>query len=153
MAISITYDPGDLSTPLNRIRDLIGDVDTSVTDPLEGLDDGEITQAYSDTGNIWAAAALCARKLAMRMARLNDTRAGDYEEKFSQRVKALRDLAADLEARYGAASTSPSAGQVEEAELEEARIDTTLVAPLFRHGKWDNPYAGGDEGDDELSGS
>jgi hypothetical protein len=136
--VARTYDPST-DTPVNRIRDLIGDVDITNTDVLEGLQDEEITWAYEDAGNnIGLGAARAARKLAARFAQLNDVRAGDYEERFSQRAKQLLDIAKKLETKEGSLAVAPTAGMVEQAELETAQEDTTLVSATFANDQFDN---------------
>lgn len=101
-----TYSFTDLDTTtasgrLNSIRLLIGDTDT--TD--QQVQDEEITFAYGQTGNVYAAAVFLCSIIASKYARLVDTQLdGALEAKYSDRIKHYTQLARTIEAMAKKAS-------------------------------------------------
>lgn len=131
--VAWTYD-GDLTSSLNQVRLLIGDVDT--TD--QQLQDEEITLFLGTTGpfgfggNLWLAAAACCDALAARYARQVDTKIGAFSAVLSERGRAYqsraRDLRRDATRRGG---ILPYAGGLTIADKQTQEQDSGRVDPFF----------------------
>ncbi|KPJ51682.1 hypothetical protein AMJ39_09475 [candidate division TA06 bacterium DG_24] len=89
-----TYDAGDLSTDLNKVRFLIGD--KGENDEWI-LSDEEIQAFIDDQPDIWHAAAACCIAIASSNALLSQAiRAGAYSEDYSTAARELRAQAKTL---------------------------------------------------------
>ena len=129
-----------LATDKDRVRFLIGDVDTA----NELAQNEEIEWAIQTEANVYMAAALVAKSLArkLRNAGLEELQAGETKIRF-QRAADLLSLANDLMLR-GSNHQIPSAGGVFQADTDTLNTDTSLrdKAPAFTRDLHDNPGGG-----------
>lgn len=130
--MSWTYDPA-CSVDKDRVRLLVGD---TITEDQQMADE-EITFLLTTESNVYAAAAACARALAMKYARYVDKWVGDLKILASQRVKHYTDLFESLRVR-GLSNATPSAGGVNVLENQAAAQDTSLIQPFIVRGRDDN---------------
>lgn len=132
-----TYNAGALDQPLNAVRLMIGDTNTSD----QQLQDEEILSFIAASGgNVASAAASAAKALAFKYARSVDKWVGDLKILASQRHRAYSDLYDKLLAVAGGGSASlavPSAGGIRYSQKEAIREDSDLVRPSFRRGMHD----------------
>lgn len=122
-----TYDPNDLTAPLNKVRLLVGD--TNEND--QQLQDEEITDFLTEAGSATGAAVLAVRALAAMYARQADKWVGDLKILASQKHRNYLDLEKSLVARYSAFGY-PSAGGIRVSDKESITENDDLVKPSFR---------------------
>lgn len=126
----------------DRVRDLIGDVDT--TD--QQLQNEQLTALLSGESSEYMAAARAASILAAKYARQVDKSVGPFRLSLSQKAAGYRDLAKYLtEASASRIASSPyaipSAGGVSLAEKVTHTADTDINQPDFKRGMHDHPGA------------
>ncbi len=123
-----SYNPA-LATDKDRVRFLIGDVDTA----NQLAQNEEIEWVVKTEANVYMAASVVAKSLArkLRNAGLEELKAGETKIRF-QRAADLLALANDLALR-GSNHQVPSAGGVFQADTDTLNEDTTLRdnAPAF----------------------
>jgi hypothetical protein len=104
--MAVTFN-ADLSDPVSRVRQLIGD-----TDPAAALVQDETITAYLATRGETATAAQLARDLSMKFARKVDTTVDGQGVQYSQASRRFAELAVQLEAqaKREAASTPALSG-------------------------------------------
>jgi len=132
------FDPAD--SPVDAVRFLIGDTDSLAS----ALSDAEITFALDQTAeNVTLAAALCARALAARYARMVDTKFETVETRYSQLRANYEALARQLtaDAKRAGGMGLPVAGGISNADVDSVDSDTDRVRPFFRDGLMTNPPA------------
>jgi hypothetical protein len=126
----------------DKVRFLVGDTDTD--DQL--VTDEEIAWALENE-NVYNAAATIALAIATKFARLADKEVDDLSIKYSQRAKNYKDLAADLRTRANKRSFArPYLGGTSKAQKDSDAVDTDLVQPFFKKGRFDYEAAEDDEG-------
>ena len=79
-----------------------------------------------------------------------DVKAGDYAESFSQRIKAMKELAETLKTAGVGALVYPFAGGISKATDQQLQQDADRVRPSFEIGQHDNPRFGAE--DERLGG-
>lgn len=130
-----SYSGDPATSEKDAIRFLIGDTDEC--DPL--LNDGELVWTYGQVDDLYGAAAICCLAIAARLSRQADQISGQSGIKLSQRARAFRQRAVELDtdmlARGGAL---PYAGGIEIADVLNNRQDTSLVQPVFQIGMDDS---------------
>lgn len=124
-----TFNP-DLSTPISRVRQAIGD-----TDIANALVQDETITYYLASKSELSTAAQLARDLAAKFAQDVDTTVDGQGERSSQRVRHFQELAQRLEREALAASPAVPASPTSfagiavfgttAAEVEAARCDPT----------------------------
>lgn len=122
----------------NAVRFLIGDMDEAAPQ----LTSAEITFALDQANdNVTLAAAICARALAARYARMVDTKFETIESNYSQLRTNYEALARQLtaEAKRAGGMGLPVAGGVSRADVASADADTDRVRPFFRDGVLSHP--------------
>jgi len=127
-----------LTTSKDKIRLLVGDTDSA--DWL--LSDEEINFFAGQESNVYLAAAMTAKALAAKFARLVDHAIGDVRVNLSQRQAQFATLAKDLQTRGGGESAqivgvAPYAGGLSISDVETNNADTDRVPPLFYRGQFD----------------
>lgn len=133
--MAFTYDPDNLTDSVNKVRLLIGDVDSE--DPQ--FADEEIQAFINSTSTDQAAAALALNALAARTAGLVDKWVGDLKLLESQKHRAYAEQAAVL-LTGGRMLGIPSAGGIRVSQKESQEADSDLVVPSFRRNQFD--YSG-----------
>ena len=123
------YSEDPASSNRDAVRWLVGDTDTS--DQL--LLDREIDYAYAQEGSVKKAAALCARALAGKYARLCDKAVDDLRISYSQRQKQFWELSEKLDKEAAtAAGVSPYTGGISISDKDSVADDSDRVAPAFK---------------------
>lgn len=128
------------ASDINAVRFLIGDMDEAAPQ----LTDAEITFALDQANdNTTMAAAICARALAARYARMVDTKFETVESSYSQLRTNYEALARQLatEAKRAGGMGLPVAGGISRADVDTVDADTDRVRPYFRDGHMSNPPA------------
>ncbi|TXH10905.1 MAG: hypothetical protein E6R03_14910 [Hyphomicrobiaceae bacterium] len=129
--MAFTYTPGS-TTPLNRVRFLIGDTDSA--DPQ--VQDEEI-QAWLNAGySVHNTSVEVCRALSARYARFVDKWVGDLKILASQRYRQFQDRVKSLTS--GAASGHPIAGGIYVSDKENVAANVDLVKGSFAIGMHDN---------------
>lgn len=132
-----TFNPDDMTTDLNKVRRLIGDV--SSTAPL--FQDEEIDFFTSSETNVFGAASLACESLAGLYAAQVNKQVGPLRLDASQKYDHFRDLAG----RYAVLAKSKGspqiyAGGISVSDKDTQEADTDRDAPYFKRG-WDD-FAG-----------
>lgn len=145
------------SVPLYKVRRLLGDV---IPDDRQ-LFDSEIT-AFLDmrSGNVFRAAADCARALAAQYSRKVDTTSpGPISTSYGLQAKKYLDLAVvmDQQAKMSGKGVQGFAGGISVAQKTATQEDTDRVQPSFNIGMQDNilvpvPQAGNETPTIPMSG-
>lgn len=128
-----TYDDR-LPSTRDKLRLLIGDTD--VND--QQMQDAGVDYLLAEESSIYAAAAAACRAIAALYSRRVDFSNSSLSLAASQRVAHYTGMAAKYEARARAGSSggnigSPIVGGVSIDAIAEAKADTDLVQPRFRH--------------------
>lgn len=124
----------------DKVRFLVGDTDND--DPL--VTDEEIEWVLS-TENVYNAAATIAESIASKYARKADKTVDDLSIKYSQIAEAFSKRAAEIRIRANKRSfSSPYLGGTSKAQKESDAVDTDLVQPFFKKGKFDYTSADDD---------
>lgn len=128
------------ASDINAVRFLLGDMDESAPQ----LTVAEITFALDQASdNTTTAAAICARALAARYARMVDTKFETVESSYSQLRTNYEALARQLtaQAKRDGGIGLPIAGGISRADVESGDADTDRVRPFFRDGLMSHPPA------------
>ena len=134
MTWSYSQDPS-ISTK-DEVRFYVGDTD----DTDQQVQNEEIEWAITETASARGAAALVARAIAAKYARLADQSVGDLRFSYSQRQEHYTDLAERLELQEGRRFMSEMyAGGISESEKRSVESNTDRVSPNFTIGMHDNP--------------
>ena len=140
-------DPG--FSDKDQVRFQVGDTDG--TD--QQVSDEEIEWAITETASTRGAAAIIARAIAAKYARLTDMSVGDLRQSYSQRQEHYTELAERLERQEGLRSLNDMyAGGISESDKETQEEDTDRVSPNFKIGMHDNPGSSTDT-EDVCTGS
>ena len=132
--------PGTSTTEERRdaTRFLVGDTDTND----QQITDEEITFSLAQAGdNVYRSAAICAKSLASKYARLVDTSVESVKSSYSQRAKQYDALAITLEGKanqFGGIGM-PSAGGISISDMDSANDETDRVRPAFERDQFGNP--------------
>ncbi len=145
-ATGSTYGNDPANSPLDHVRLLVGD--TVCADAY--LKDDEILFLIEEEGSAEFAAARAAEVIAAKLSRKVDTKTGGVSKSLSQIAKAYLELAKSLRAR-AVELVAPVVTGISIAEKHEDASDTALVQPFFRRDQMDNPYAGDEDDEDQLS--
>jgi hypothetical protein len=131
-----TWDPGSVGVDsLYTVRQLIGDV--KVSDQLQS--DQQIRWALSIYSNEWLAGAECARNISAAFSTQIDVVQGELKTNYSQRAKAFRLLALDLEQRgYARGGATVYVGGTSIQDKTNNVENTDRVPPQFMIGMFDN---------------
>lgn len=131
-----TYNPAQLTTNnVYQVRRLIGD--TKYAD--QQMQDQEIQWYVDNYGNVWTAAANCARALAAEFSRLVDTVQGELRTLYGQKAKNYFLTASQLELQGKArGGVYVLAGGISVSDKESQVADTDRVAPQFNIEMFDN---------------
>lgn len=128
-----TYTGDPCGSQLDAIRFAIGDTDS--TDPL--LTDEELNYLLKQSGGATQAAALSAcRRLLAKFARCVDTRTGDIDVKYSQRIEHIK---TQMEMIRQESVPTPYAGGIRVSDIENVQDDEDRQGPQFAIGMFDNP--------------
>lgn len=121
-----------------NVRFYVGDTTTPYL-----LSDEQITLAIDATTSDLAAAAVCARALAARVAREVDSRFETIWSYDSQAAAQFLALAANLDqqAKRAGGLGLPLAGGISRADMASAEADEDRVRPFFRDAQFANPPA------------
>lgn len=141
MAWTYNNAPGTSSATGRRdaVRWLVGDTDTSD----QQVTDEEVTFALSEAGdNVYSAAALVARGIAGKYARLVDNSFETVDTSYSDRQKHYQQLATKLEqearSRGGRLGT-PVAGGISIDTMDSVEDDSDRPDPAFTRRQHRNP--------------
>lgn len=132
---SWTYS-GDPRTSLkDQTRFLLGD--TEAEEPE--LMDEEILYALSISGTAVGAAAICARALAAKYARLTSVSADGVSQALNQKTQQFRQLAQDLDRKAAIYTAKPFLYGVSKTDIDITASNPDRVPDIFRIGIMDNP--------------
>ncbi len=132
-----TYIPSQLdSSTLYQVRLLVGDTDT--TD--QQMQDEEINFYLAQEPSVRLAAAEVCKALASKYARFVNASVNGVSESASDKAKAYRERAKELEADDNKLAL-PVFGGITVAEQQAADQDSSKVQPSFKIGMNDNPDA------------
>lgn len=147
--MTFTYSASDLSTNLARVRLMIGDTDSA--DPL--LTDEEINYFLSLNSDPTKAAALAARAVAGKFAKLADKSVESVSVRYSQKAEGYFKLADQIEAQSALAGTlaGPSATGIKISQIDAANAETDRPAPDIRKGMFSNPQYSSPRNDQDVS--
>lgn len=138
--MTTTYDPIQLPTSTTyQIRFYLGDTDSTDWQ----LQDEEIAWAYTERGNVWGAASLCALALEGKYSRLTQISADGVSQSLQQRASqyaALSVLYAKKEAIYRAV---PYLSGASISDMRANLSNADRVPDIFRLGLNDNPPTDG----------
>lgn len=131
-----TYSNDPANVPRDAVRSLLGDTDSADPQPLT---DAEVAWLLTESGDsTYRAAAAGARKLAGYYSRQADIRNGALSVSSSQRAKAFRTLALELDAQaFSAGAASVFVGGISISANEALDEDSDAVQPAFRIGQDD----------------
>jgi hypothetical protein len=131
--------------PRDAVRSLIGDTDSADPQPLT---DAEVAWLLTENGDsAYRAAAAAARKLAGYYSRQADIRNGALSVSSSQRAKAFRLLALELDAQsFAAGGASVFVGGISISANTALDEDEDAVQPSFRIGQDDYPGTAAHDG-------
>jgi hypothetical protein len=130
-----TYDAATRSDR-NRVRENIGDTDTSD----QQLADEIIDEKLTDTGSVNSASIACIKLLMAKYVRLVSQTTGPISVQHSNRLAAYKEMMALLKSDGQFAAGFCGGISVSDKETREA--DTDTVQPSFTRGMFDNPAAG-----------
>ena len=137
--MTVTYtDPSNSNS--DAVRWLVGDTDTSNAD----LQDEEIAFALTQAGDdVYLAAAISARALAGKFAKLVDTKFESVSSDYSNLRDNYYALATKLEKQskqYGSRGLGlPAAGGLTYSDIDANDQNTDRVDPVFKQGQFANP--------------
>ena len=134
--MTFSYDAQNLDSELNKIRLYIGDVDEG--DFL--LADEEIAVVQAGSTTFLRRCASCCRLIATKLARRVDMKLSTFTESAGAIYDRYLKMASHYEAQSG--MNHPWSGAVYEddkANTQDDRDNGTLVKPLFKRGKMNNP--------------
>lgn len=142
MTWSYSGNPG--LNPKDTVRFLIGDTDQC--DQL--LQDAEITWVLGQYNNTPMNAAIrCCETVMSKFSRLADEGVGQVKISFSQKVKAYREMRADLVRRLSTEDSVSYAGGISVSDMQTIDANTDRVRPDFtKHmmRNWEiSPWIGG----------
>ena len=129
-----TYDADPANSTRDAARLFLGDTDS--TD--QQLSDSEINYFISLFPTTYAAAAMAARAVAAKYARLVSKSVGDLRIEYQQRQASYAAIAVSLDEQAGAAGASPYLGGLTLADKESNSENTALVQPDFIRDLFDN---------------
>ena len=129
-----TYGAGPANSTRDAVRLFLGDTDS--TD--QQLSDSEINYFISLFPTTYAAAAMAARAVAAKYARLVSKSVGDLRIEYQQRQASYAAIAVRLDEQAGAAGASPYLGGLTLADKESNSENTALVQPDFIRDQFDN---------------
>jgi hypothetical protein len=136
-----TYTGTPLTVPLDEVRLLIGDTDT--TD--QQLQDGEIAYVQSKYSyNNIQAAAMCCKVLAAKYSRLVDSAIETIRISASQKLEHYLKLYEELweEATRANAAPIPFVAGISISDIIANRGTNDRVLSVFRNNQFNNPLAG-----------
>jgi len=135
--MTFTYDSTDISTDLAKARLALGDTDSA--SPL--LTDEEINHYLSLATNVYMGAALAARAIAGKFARMADTQIETVSVRNSQKSMQYNALAEQLEKMAGVngANIGPSATGISIDAMDAADDLTDRPQPAFKQGQFNDP--------------
>lgn len=126
--MSWSYSGDPQNSPLDQVRFLIGDTNSSV--PL--LSDEEILYLLNrENNNIYAAAYYAAKAIVAKLSREYDQSVGAVRYSLSQRVKQYETLASNLKLMFESNSAVPYCGGISVSDKESREEDTDRVEPIF----------------------
>jgi hypothetical protein len=131
MTWSYSGDPS--GSNLDSVRFKIGDTDTN--DQL--LSDEEISYLITNEGNVLSAAIQACYSIAAKFSRQADKGVGALRINASQKAKAYRTLAKELETQKNVVCLPFSGGAVTD-NLEDLQDDTSAVQPKFYRDQFEN---------------
>jgi hypothetical protein len=141
--MTATYTGNPTSVPLDAIRLILGDTDT--TNYL--LTDSELNYFLTqENNNIYYAGHHAASAIAGKFSRLADKSLGPLSISLSQKAANYRQLSKDLydHAIYDVnIAPTPFSGTSETGD--RLNTDDLAVPPLFKRGDFDNPIVGSGE--------
>ena len=129
-----TYGADPANSTRDAVRLFLGDTDS--TD--QQLSDSEINYFISLFPTTYAAAAMAARAVAAKYARLVSKSVGDLRIEYQQRQASYAAIAVSLDEQAGAAGASPYLGGLTLADKESNSENTALVQPDFIRDQFDN---------------
>ena len=129
-----TYGADPANSTRDAVRLFLGDTDS--TD--QQLSDSEINYFISLFPTTYAAAAMAARAVAAKYARLVSKSVGDLRIEYQQRQASYAAIAVSLDEQAGAAGASPYLGGLTLADKESNSENTALVQPDFIRDLFDN---------------
>ncbi len=138
-----SYNDSDLSTDLNKVRRLIGDVSSTA-----GLfSDEEITFFIDEEANIYGAASVACESLSAKFAEGVSKTVGKLSLELQQKFDHFSDLAETFKTKSKMkGGIQLFAGGLTISGKQTERSDTDRVDPSFRRDMHDFPGTGLDEG-------
>lgn len=124
MTWSYSGDPS--STPKDQLRFTIGD--TIESDPL--LTDEEILACVAQESTELGAAARCCEAIALKYARLCNTKLGPQDKSYAQKYEHYSREARRLRKR-ACATNAPTAGGISISDSEAIMANTDAKLPIF----------------------
>lgn len=133
--MAFTFSP-DLADDISKVRDLIGDVDS--TDPL--LQDETISYLITQEDNIYAAAARASERIAARVARYGSVSADGVSvstQEMYDRYMAMAKMFDELDKSSGV--VTPYVGGVSWREVDEDANNPDLIQLHIKSHIHDHP--------------
>lgn len=142
----MTYSGDPAASTTDAVRFLLNDTTNVVA--TEELTDTEIEWLLAETGNVYSASAMGARKLGAKYAGTADSKSvGPLSISRSGSSQRWYDLAKQLEskAKLGLAGVAlqPFSGGISSADKETQESDTDWDKPWFKRELMDQPGGGG----------
>jgi len=140
ITVNIVGDETGTSADINNVRFLIGDTDSTDYAITNDNIAFSLTQAG---GDVYVAAAICARALAAKYASLVDTQFESVSSDYSQLSENYYKLAVRLEAqakKFGSKGLGiPVAGGLTYSDIEANDLNDDRVQPKFKQDQFANP--------------
>ena len=145
-----TYGGDPSSNARDAIRFLVGDTDTNdqlINDEEIAWVNNQVTGSDTATTGLYDAAYRCCLTIASKFSRLADQSVGDLKVSMSQKAKAYRLQAEELQSlvsREGGVPT-PYAGGITTSDKDNDQTNSDMVSPFFSRGQFLNRRDGGEE--------
>ncbi len=131
-----TYNDADLTTDLNKVRRLVGDVNSTSPE----FQDEEMNFFIDEEANIYSAAALACTNLAVRYAQHIDKSLDGFSLSASQKYEHYKELAAEYTAKAKVKGTPQVySGGISVSDKTTIEADTDIPTPDFYRGQFDYP--------------
>lgn len=123
-----SYNSDDLSTTLNQVRRLIGDVNSTSAE----FQDEEINFYINQEANIFGAASVACQSLASKYALQVDKRIGELSISASQKYEHYKELTKEyLQKSKAKGLVNVYAGGISKSDKDTQEEDTDRVEPYF----------------------
>jgi len=132
--VSFTYNPNDLTTNLNQLRNLIQDVSSTAPE----FQDAEIDFYNDQSSSIYSAAMLASNVLSMKYAQEVDKTVGKLKLAASKKSEHYKDMASEFKLMAEEkGSQQLYAGGISISDKDTVEADTDRVEPDFSKGMFD----------------